>query len=97
LSPEKSLVLFRVLQECLQNIGRHSNARSALVVVEELESNQVRLHVSDTGEGFVESEAVRKGGMGFASMRERVLCVNGHLEIQSKPGTGTDVTVTIPR
>jgi signal transduction histidine kinase len=95
ISEESGLCLFRVTQECLHNIAKHSEAARATVVLERM-PNHVRLIVADNGCGFVPSVAWKKAGLGLTSMKERVLCVRGQLEIRSSPGTGTEVRVTIP-
>jgi len=95
LPTEVGLCVFRVAQECLQNIARHSGAGQARLVFERTR-RQVRLRVSDTGKGFVEGEAIRKGGLGLISMKERVQYLRGSLEVDSAPGCGTEVRVTIP-
>ncbi len=95
LPEETSLCLFRVLQESLHNIAKHSAATSASVVLE-IEPGLTRLVISDNGRGFVQEMARQKEGLGFTSMRERVLCIGGQLKIHSTPGTGTQVRVTIP-
>jgi len=95
LPDEVQLCIFRISQECLQNIARHSGADCARVVLEST-PGQVQLIVSDTGRGFIESDAMRKGGLGLVSMKERVLCVGGCLEVKSSLGGGTEVRVGIP-
>jgi signal transduction histidine kinase len=95
LPDEVQLCIFRISQECLQNIAKHSGADCARVVLEST-PGQVQLIVSDTGRGFIESDAMRKGGLGLVSMKERVLCVGGCLEVKSSLGGGTEVRVGIP-
>jgi signal transduction histidine kinase len=92
---EVELCIFRISQECLQNIAKHSGADSVRIVLNTTPS-EVELKVSDTGRGFIESEAVQKGGLGLISMRERVLCIGGRLEVNSSPGAGTEVRAVIP-
>lgn len=83
--------VFRVLQECLTNIHRHSGSSSARVRLIRGPSNLV-LEVEDAGLG-IRGDA--PSGVGIASMRERVQELNGRLEIVSHPG-GTTVKATIP-
>jgi signal transduction histidine kinase len=92
---ESSLCLFRVAQECLHNIAKHSEATKARVVLE-CTSRHLRLIITDNGRGFVTSVAWKKSGLGLTSIKERVLCVQGQLDVRSSPGTGTEVRVTIP-
>jgi len=90
-----SLCLFRVAQECLQNIVKHSSARSAKVSLE-CSSGSVRLKVSDSGIGFTKSHANRNVGLGIQSMKERVHYLEGRFEIVNGPNLGTEVRVIIP-
>ncbi len=89
------LCIFRISQECLQNIAKHSGADSACVVLERT-AGHVQLTVSDTGKGFIQSDAIQKGGLGLVSMKERVQCIGGRLEVDSSAGAGTKVRVGIP-
>ena len=89
------LCIFRISQECLQNIAKHSGADSARVVLERT-AGHVQLTVSDTGKGFIQSDAIQKGGLGLVSMKERVQCIGGRLEVDSSAGAGTKVRVGIP-
>ena len=86
------LCLYRVAQEALQNVAKHSQAKSAKVRIER-EGDCVRLVIQDQGRGFA---AGGGRGLGLVSMSERVRLVNGLLNIQSAPGEGTIVRVSIP-
>ena len=88
-----SLCLFRILQESLNNIVKHSGAKCAKV---ELlgHANILTLRVSDSGAGF--DPAVRVPGLGLVSMRERLRLVGGKFSLQSAPGAGTEITVEVP-
>jgi signal transduction histidine kinase len=83
-----SLCLYRVAQEALQNIVRHSNATSASVELR-AQAGRLLLQVTDDGVGFDQARVA--SGLGFASMRERLNAVNGGLDIYSQPGRGTRV------
>jgi len=95
-------VLFRAAQEALTNTRRHSDARRVSVSVT-LNDREARLVVSDDGQGFDPSlreeltGQAAQGGLGLAGMRERAALAGGHAEIDSRPGAGTTVTVTVPR
>ena len=99
-SRDCELVLFRVLQESLTNIHRHSGASEAQVELA-CENDAVRLSVHDDGHGIGQphmrqlTEVKNTLGVGIAGMRERVRQLNGTLEIRSG-NTGTTVSVTIP-
>jgi PAS domain S-box-containing protein len=95
LPPEIGLCLFRVLQEALHNVSKHSGVKQIEVQLRE-ESDEIHLTVSDSGRGF-DVEAVKQGkGLGLTSMQERVRLLDGMIEIQSKPMGGTTVHVRVP-
>jgi two-component system, NarL family, sensor histidine kinase UhpB len=89
---EAQLVLYRVAQEAISNAARHSGAQRVRVRLRR-DGELVMLTVSDDGRGFSFDEA--GGGLGIAGMRERALLVGGELEIESRPGSGTTVRLTI--
>ena len=93
LDGDVSITLFRIFQECLTNIMRHSEARSVRVSLERKEA-AIRLAVSDDGKGFLESES--SGSLGLLGMKERAQCCGGEVTIASSPGAGTTVTVSVP-
>ena len=94
------IALYRIAQECLQNIVKHSRASSATLRFD-VERGSARLEVTDNGIGFdmstaVESDPAEVRGYGLRSMVERAELVGGGLRIRSQPGAGTTVTVTVP-
>jgi signal transduction histidine kinase len=95
LPDEVELCIFRISQECLQNVAKHSGAAEVRIVLEHT-PKRIRLTVSDTGRGFSLSKAVQKGGLGLASMRERALSIRGRLTVNSSPGAGTKVLLMVP-
>jgi PAS domain S-box-containing protein len=95
LSKDVTTSIYRVLQECLRNITKHSKAEHVTVRLS-LESNQIQLQVCDNGIGFdPQNEQVRQG-LGLFSMMERIRLVNGKLTVTASPGSGTQVTATVP-
>jgi PAS domain S-box-containing protein len=90
-----SLSLFRVLQEALRNVVKHSQARHVKVELT-CPDNVVRLRVSDDGVGFNTEDARLSRGLGLASMRERLQSVGGEFSIWSKPSLGTRVEGLTP-
>ncbi|MBX9626898.1 MAG: PAS domain S-box protein [Gemmataceae bacterium] len=91
--PEAELCLFRIVQEALGNVAKHSGVRHA--AVELIGSpGEVRLRVADDGVGF--DPTARGGRLGLASMRERVNLVGGEVVIDSRPGGGTRIDVRVP-
>jgi signal transduction histidine kinase/integral membrane sensor domain MASE1 len=90
-----SLCLFRVVQEALQNVVKHSGAADAKIELSGHDS-QIDLCISDSGTGF-DPESVRvEAGIGLISMRERLRLVGGHLSIESGPSLGAQLRVRIP-
>ena len=93
--PKPALCLYRVIQEGLQNIAKHSGAKTAFITLQGL-SNGIRLLIEDKGVGFDPEEVRKKTGIGLSSMRERVQLLNGEISFVSKPGQGTQIEVFIP-
>jgi signal transduction histidine kinase len=89
-----ALCFYRVIQESLQNVVRHSGAREARVELR-AEPNHVCLVVADSGRGF-EVERRRQGGLGLLSMRERSRLIHATLTVRSEPGRGTRIEVRAP-
>jgi PAS domain S-box-containing protein len=91
--------LFRVTQEALTNVRKHSEADRVRVALGR-RNGAVWLEVRDWGRGFEPTEVASDGGpgerVGLSSMRERVALLGGHLEIYSGPGEGTSVVVEVP-
>jgi signal transduction histidine kinase len=99
LPQELETVVYRIFQEALSNIMRHSGARNVSMVLA-LEEHCFRGEVQDDGQGF-DPEAVRlnpdiQAGLGLLGMQERVTQYRGQVEIQSEPGRGTKIIVWIP-
>lgn len=97
------IALYRIAQECLQNVVKHaeaSNARLTFVVNSDESGDTARLEIVDNGVGFDTFEnplgGDEMGGYGLLSMAERAEIVGGRLNIRSRPGSGTIVTATIP-
>ncbi|MGZ8666668.1 MAG: sensor histidine kinase [Solirubrobacterales bacterium] len=86
------LVVYRVAQEALSNAVRHSGASRIEVMLRRV-GTEVELEVSDDGGGFAFSEA--EGRLGIPGMRERALLIGGEVVIESGPGRGTTVRLTI--
>jgi signal transduction histidine kinase len=92
---EIGLCLFRVLQEALHNAAKHSGVRRIEVQLRE-DAGEIHLLVSDLGRGFDLETATQGRGLGLTSMQERVRLINGIIEIQSKPMSGTTIHVHVP-
>jgi two-component system sensor histidine kinase UhpB len=91
----EQLVVYRVVQEALSNIGRHAHASRVEVVVMGCNGPDVRVTVSDDGAGF-HPDRLPDGRSGLAGMRERALLGGGSLELRSAPGEGAVVELTLP-
>lgn len=96
---ESRNLIYRVLEEALFNIGRHSEATRAEVAIKK-KGDQVSFVVKDNGKGFnlalVRKIKADKKGAGLAAMEERVAQLGGTLKIWSKEGKGTHVSFTLP-
>ena len=99
LPEEIELVLFRITQEALRNVWRHSKATQAEIVVE-FADRKTRVTVSDNGTGFnlpkTMGDLARDGKLGLAGMQERTRLLGGTLTVQSQLGRGSSITVEIP-
>ena len=93
LDKQAELALFRIAQESLRNVRRHSGVDSAELSLRRTDS-QVVLEVRDRGKGFHSSGT--RGGIGLHSMRERMALVGGTATVQSQPGRGTTIRATVP-
>jgi two-component system sensor histidine kinase DegS len=95
-----SLTVFRIVQEALNNVAKHSKAKNSAVQLEFLQTN-LKLYIFDDGTGF-DTERLKErhedisGGFGLVSMRERVELLDGEMIISSEPGKGTRLKITIP-
>jgi PAS domain S-box-containing protein len=99
LPEEVAIALFRITQEALRNVWRHSGATRAEINIE-FSSDWARITVSDDGKGFQVpekmSDLAKQEKLGLAGMQERAQLVGGTLTVQSQPGKGTTVTVEAP-
>ncbi|HSQ39229.1 MAG TPA: GAF domain-containing sensor histidine kinase, partial [Anaerolineales bacterium] len=90
---ETEQAIYRIIQETLANIARHSHAtRGEVCLVYRPDALEVT--ISDDGVGFEVSQKI--GGMGLRSIRERVGSIRGSIQIQSTPGSGTRVLIQVP-
>jgi signal transduction histidine kinase len=99
LSPTNEAVAFRILQEALNNVAKHSRAKTARVTLRS-DANGTSLTVQDDGEGFdpdaLTGMVTSAGGLGLLQMRERVESRGGQFGFSSKRGEGTRVTASLP-
>jgi PAS domain S-box-containing protein len=94
-----SLSLYRVYQECLNNIVRHASATDVHIRMG-IEADQIMLEIADNGTGFQMpadwTELIHQGHFGLVGMKERVGAVGGELQVMTMPGEGTRVNVVVP-
>lgn len=93
LEPQREIDLYRILQEAIGNAARHSRAKHVWIDGE-VGAGLIHLTVGDDGVGFDQSAMER--GLGLAGIQERADILLGRVEVQSSPGAGTVVDVTIP-
>lgn len=91
---EVATALFRILQECMTNVSRHSNASSVTVDYTERAGSAV-LEINDNGEGFDPGQS-RPFGFGLLGIRERVAMLDGTLNVESAIGRGVRIKVELP-
>jgi len=99
LSPEAELNLFRITQEALRNVEKHSGA-SRVVITVAFGADKVRITIEDNGRGFKQpdrtGELAATGKLGLIGMHERAQLLEGTLTVRSEPGKGTTVTMEVP-
>ncbi len=99
-TPEVEIALFRIVQEALSNIWRHSQASQARVELKYL-PHFLQLTVHDNGKGFSAAQHLHpghhsQGGLGLVGMRERALLIGANLKIHSSPGEGCTLELSLP-
>ena len=88
--------LYRIVQESLNNILKHAHAKCVTIRLER-DIREVQLRIEDDGGGFTpEALAENKKGLGLKNITERVRMLGGKLNLDSSPGKGTRIEVTIP-
>jgi signal transduction histidine kinase len=99
LDHETQILLWRIAQEALNNVGKHAEAGETVIQLR-CEGSRLRLAISDDGRGFdvakVTRESARTGKLGVSSMQERARLLGGVLTVRSWQGKGTTVSVEVP-
>jgi signal transduction histidine kinase len=98
LDPDVKTILYQVVRELLNNIAKHSQAQNAYVMIY-VQDGHFRVQVTDDGVGFdpgALGAPTAEGGYGLYSIRERLIAIDGSLQIESAPGSGTVVTAILP-
>lgn len=90
-----ALSLLRIVQESLHNIAKHSQAKSARVLIKASDQS-LSLVIEDDGVGFDAEDAQLSAGLGLISMRERIRLASGDFNITSRPGKGTVILARVP-
>jgi two-component system sensor histidine kinase NreB len=85
--------IYRTIQESLTNIGKYANVDEAQITLKDL-PDEIEVRIQDTGSGFLRHNNAK--GVGLFSMEERARAVGGWMMIQSEPGMGTEIILTIP-
>jgi len=94
LKSEAATTLYRVVQESLNNIRKHAQAKKVTVVLHQMDS-MLQLLIRDDGVGFNVKDAMNKRGIGLRNMQERVEFIGGEFELMSEAGFGTEITVLL--
>lgn len=95
-NPDKDLIFFRISQEILNNIIKHSLATQIIIKLE-YQEGAVQLQIADNGAGFNPDEIpADQKGMGLQNIQKRAGIIGGEVHIQSKPGEGTCIDIFIP-
>ncbi len=88
--------VYRIVQECINNIIKHSEATNGTVTIKHLE-NRVKIMIADNGRGFdLENTKAKHSGFGLNGLQERVELLDGSFEIDSRPGDGTTILIVLP-
>jgi PAS domain S-box-containing protein len=94
LPAETQVAIYRVCQEALNNIAKHSKASQVEIDLRHAEEpGELELHIRDNGRGYNPSESKSSGHYGLSMMRERAEAVGADLTITSQPGLGTELTI----
>ena len=95
LEPDVALCLYRVTQEALHNVMKHSGSKTAQVTLKGTDNDMIKLSISDAGSGF-DSRGAIKRGLGLIGMEERVRYIGGTFRIDSPSGKGTQIAAIVP-
>ncbi|MFM9021661.1 MAG: ATP-binding protein [Sediminibacterium sp.] len=92
---QKEIILFRVIQESLQNVFKHASA-TRIDISFHYQPHLLQIEVKDNGKGFMPDKEKRSGGLGLMNMQHRVQLTGGELLLDSEEGAGTRVTISVP-
>jgi signal transduction histidine kinase len=98
-SPRKHIILYRVFQEALTNIGKHAGASQMTISIGK-QNGGISFLIEDNGKGFNVKEAAARNitekGLGLTTLSERIRMLGGSLHVWSEEGKGTRISFTIP-
>lgn len=92
---EQAFHIFRIVQELINNIIRHSGADNAIIQISH-NSNRLYLTVEDNGKGFIMTDAIANKGLGLKNIESRIKILKGKMDFRTQPGEGTSVLLEIP-
>ena len=95
LQEQKKLIIFRIIQESLQNIIKHSKAKN-IEICFHYDKDKLKIEVVDNGMGFDKTLLEKKEGIGLQNIISRALLIGGEADINSVPGKGTVITIISP-
>jgi len=95
LDSQQSVALFRIIQEALNNVAKHSRATELKIILDQ-HDNMLSLEIRDNGIGFDENHKTNPDSYGLIGMKERVFLLDGELTILGKKGFGTSIKVIMP-
>jgi signal transduction histidine kinase len=95
LDEKVNITVYRLVQECLTNVAKHAGAtRVKIGISRTADGSGLRVGIADDGKGF--DPSARRQGLGLVGLRERVEALGGRFELESSPGAGTRIEITIP-
>ena len=94
-TPEQDLLLYRIIQESLQNVLKHADA-TELSVTALYTSKELSIKITDNGKGFDTAEAEKSQSLGMRNIANRAALLKASLHITSQPGAGSTIEITIP-
>ncbi len=95
LNEQQKLMLFRIVQEQVNNVIKHSAAHNLMIELHE-DNNEIRMSIADDGKGFDPDQVKLKKGLGLTNIMSRAELFNGKVDIKAAPGKGCCLTVSIP-
>lgn len=87
--------VYRIIQEALRNVARHSGAERVVLTVD-CDENELKVALLDDGRGFDPEAVPGRRGLGLTSMKERAVAIGGSIELHSEPGCGVRIELTAP-